>query len=229
MSRKKKIISIVGAIAITAALAVAGTYAMLARRTTEITNNFVSSSRLCSSINILENNVTQNTNGSYSLASGTSHGNAYKVVSNTAIAKNPYIDITAKTDIPSYLYVEAVDTVSGKGGVSWEIDSDNWEELSGITGKNNGKVWVYKGTQYSNGDGIIKSGSTNPVNMTGINIIKNGVINVAAQSSTANSADIYVLDQSGNKQPLTLDFHAYLAQASAADTPEHVFTACFGS
>ena len=116
-----------------------------------VANEVQYNNTLAESFKLLDIPAVQNEDGSYSEdetsdAQPTS-GFSYKLIPGIALPAAPYIEITGKTDIPAYLYIE----VDNGGPVELTFDSA-WTELSGMTGKNGGTVYVYDGGEALTGD-----------------------------------------------------------------------------
>ena len=113
------------------------------------------------SLDLAEHIATRNLDGSYTLSSEkvlasslTANAkpiNTYQLIPGLDIPKDPRVIVSNKTSIEAYLFVEIVDTLAEKIGdqtyrpITYQVSAD-WKELSGVTGKHEGKVYVYKGT-----------------------------------------------------------------------------------
>lgn len=110
-------------------------------------------------ITLQEHLYTRNADGSYS-KTGTllpmadnpettdkdesALGNEYILLPGLDIPKDPHIVITNKTPIACYVYVEVVNALADSA-LEFTVDTNNWKELTEVTGKNNGTVYVYTG------------------------------------------------------------------------------------
>lgn len=70
----------------------------------------------------------------------TVNTNQYVLLPGQDIPKDPYIEITGKTSIPAYLFVEVVD---GTADTLTYTMADHWVKLTGVEGKHKGTVYVY--------------------------------------------------------------------------------------
>lgn len=116
-----------------------------------VANEVSYTNTLAVSFKLLDIPVIQQEDGSYaqdttSDAQPTS-GFSYKLIPGITLPAAPYIEITGKTGIPAYLYLE----VANSGPVTLSYDS-SWAELSGVSGKNGGTVYVYDGGNALTGD-----------------------------------------------------------------------------
>ena len=118
---------------------------------TTVANEVQYNNTLAESFKLLDVPAVQQEDGSYeqdtsSDAQPTS-GFSYKLIPGITLPAAPYIEITGKTEIPAYLYIE----VDNDGPVELTFDS-SWTELSGVTGKNGGTVFVYDDGEALTGD-----------------------------------------------------------------------------
>jgi len=140
---------------------------------------------------------------------------AFVKLSRTSGSKTETVEgVEVTTEIkpaPAYLYLEVVDGLPE--AYKWEIDESNWKLLDGVTGVNNGKVYLYIGS-LADANNVITNIAAYSSNQ--INIIKNNKVTV--DDNAELTAD-----------PVTLSFNAYLSQASTGETddPAAVFNACF--
>ena len=113
------------------------------------------------SLDLAEHIATRNADGSYTLngeevlaselPANAEPVNTYQLIPGLDIPKDPRVIVSNKTSIEAYLFVEIVDTLAEKIGdqtyrpITYQVSAD-WKELSGVTGKHGGKVYVYRGT-----------------------------------------------------------------------------------
>jgi hypothetical protein len=161
---------------------------------------------LVSGLEVKEHLLTGANYDDYSLDSNTEvSSNSYTLMPGVPIPKDPFVKITGKTAIPSYLYVEVVDpaglvTSGSEAAFTYSLRS-GWTKLDGVTGKHGGTVYVYTGT-LSTGD------STVP-------ILQDDRIIITSYFDKASN-------YSG-----TLTFYAYLAQKVDSKTAVQTFEAQF--
>ncbi len=224
MSKKKTLLTIL-AVVLVCCIAVAGTLAVLSMSANNpVVNTFTATSSLIDdekdggSFTLKENVAVRNDDGSYSLKQNVFTGdkdkdgnvitgNTYKVLPNTEIPKNPFITITGKTDAPAYLYVEVIDGFKDTS-LSY-IMNDCWTEVTGVTGPNTGKIYVYT----VDGKPAVLSDKTDEETLAKIEILKNNEVSVADGKTGI-----------GNEDLVGLAFVAYLGQASVG-TPAQAFEA----
>ena len=112
---------------------------------------------LAEEVLLQEHKASRNADGSYSLtdiiATADLNGNynVYELLPGLDIPKDPHIRVTGKTSIDAYLFVEVVekgDVDTDNKVITYAMDS-GWLKLNGVTGKNNGTVYVYKGEDSS--------------------------------------------------------------------------------
>ena len=97
--------------------------------------------------------------------------NDYALIPGMTIPKDTYVNITGKTPISVYVYLEVV----GGSAVSYAIDDTNWKTLDGVIGMNGGTVYVYKDIVTGQTDAIEK-----------INIFQNQQIRVNSDATPGN-------------------------------------------
>lgn len=231
MKKAKKILALLLCAVLLVGATVAGTLAYLKDNTETVTNTFVAAGGPGPFVDeddegnkkfeLLEYQVTQNAAGKYTQTTDEVKENNYSVLPGTTIPKQAFVKLSRTgatvdgkvvTPAPAYLYIEVIDGLAAQTQYSWSVDSENWKELDGVTGPNDGKIYVHSE--------IIASVATPKVLTTvaadtKIDIITNDKITVADATLTPGE--------------FTVKFNAFLAQASTGETddPAAVFTACF--
>ena len=125
---------------------------MLAKYKTElvIANDADYTNRLAESFMLLDKPVVQQEDGSYTVDESAdaqpTDGFSYKLIPGITIPAAPYVEITGKTEIPAYLYLEVENT----GNASLSFDN-KWTE-SDVTGKKGGTVYAYDNGTALTGD-----------------------------------------------------------------------------
>lgn len=116
-----------------------------------VANEVQYNNTLAESFKLLDVPAVLNEDGSYSQDTGSdaqpTSDFSYKLIPGITLPAAPYIEITGKTEIPAYLYIE----VDNGGPVTLTFDSA-WTELSGVSGKNGGTVYVYDGGEALTGE-----------------------------------------------------------------------------
>ena len=107
----------------------------------------------------------------------TVNSNSYVLMPGGDIVKKPYIQISQKTPIKAYLFLEIVGHQPGAvdNGVSYEL-TDAWKPADGITGKHMGTVYVYSD---STGPANLDETLTKENGFKNIDIIKEGKVYVS--------------------------------------------------
>ena len=171
--KKLKKLHIVLLLILIAVLGVLGLQGIKAKYTTSVSvrGNVTFLADLADSLSLYEHQASRKTDGSYELTDvkvGTVIdpetrepltdilGNTYQVIPGVDIPKDPQIEITGKSALDSYLYVEIEDSLaqsdasdSIKKTIQYEL-TDEWLKLDGVTGPNGTtskptSVYVYKG------------------------------------------------------------------------------------
>ena len=162
---------------------------------------------LASGLAVLEHPAVRNADGSYIVnkTAAPVSSTSYELMPGVSNEKDPYVKITGKTEIPAYLYVEAVDptglVTAGEGAVFKYALTADWTKLDRVPGRHGGTVYYYNGT-LSTGDQTIS-------------ILLDDRFTVTGQFDNTSF-------QSG-----TLTFYAYLAQKVDSKTAVQTFEAQF--
>lgn len=208
MNKKKIFLGIV-ALMLVCTLSVAGTLAYLTARSegNGVTNTFVAETNLVSSFKLTEHKAELDTDGSYKELNKTEEnllnpgeGNTYQILPGIDLPKDPTIEISEKTEIPAYLYIEVVGELDPEV-FEYSID-ENWMLLEGVTGPNNGAVYSYNNEMIDDENAP-----------TTVRIIADDTIKV---KSNATETALEAIGSTG----VTLKFYGYMAQASNANAQE---------
>lgn len=161
--KMKKTLTAVVALALVAAVSVAGTMAYLTAQTGEVRNTFTAGSLGADmKLELLETPAQQGTDGQYTLTGETpvAQGQKYEnVLPGSTNAKDPHVNVTGLTT-DAYLFVEVVNNDSN---IIAEVDSTNWTEVPGATPKTeDAKVYMYKA------DGKVANGT----NLNKVSVLK---------------------------------------------------------
>lgn len=231
----KKAILLVCALALVCAVSVAGTFAFLKEESNTVNNTFVaegggkiidddpSTPGTEGTFEIIEKTVAQNEDGTYSeLDSTTTSGNSYDVLPGLELPKTAYIDITGKTTVPAYLYLEVISSLTD-GVYTYTVDSNNWAPVKDkgeqVTGANGGLLYVYV---ESGSPAILAASDADKYtdSYSSIGILDGDKVTIADDVDESTLASI---------TSDSLSFNAYLAQASAGDNALEAYDACFGN
>ena len=202
MTKRKTIYTIL-AVVLVCCIAVAGTLAYLTAQTTEVKNTFTSTPTL-GKIDLKEHEATANDKGVYILGTAEVTSNSYKVLPGVDLPKDPFITISEKSDVASYLYVEVVDKLGENSGLSYAL-TDDWTRLD-VKGANGGDVYVYQ-------NGLLITDKNAPTN---VSILKGNVVTVGQ-------------DVNVGEDGVDITFYGYMAQASAGADAATAYTACFNN
>lgn len=119
--------------------------------------------------------------------------NDYALIPGISIPKDTYVEITNKSTIAVYVYLEIV----GDSSISYGIDTNNWQVLAGVTGANGGTVYVYKDIVDGQTDAIKK-----------INIFQDQQIRVKSDATPSNERFV---------------IHATMYQTAAGNTVTEIY------
>lgn len=192
----KKVLAIVLAVVLIVGATIGATLAWLTAQTEKVTNTFTSAKLFAEPENdftLWEHEATdEDKDGAYELNNQKEvTSNTYKILPGVDIPKDPTVDVVELQEC-GYLYI-TVATNSLPTGVTYSIDSNEWEVLSGYSG-----VWVYKGSQAVNN---VISASVNAKKSFTVNILTDKEVLVAD-------------DYTPVANPGTLTFNAYMVQAT---------------
>lgn len=98
--------------------------------------------QLAEDLLLQEHEAVRKNDGSYELEDKLVTSNTYKLLPGLDIPKDPQVTVVNKTPLRAYLYIEVVSSVNG--AITYEIDKNNWEELTDVTGPHGGTVYAYK-------------------------------------------------------------------------------------
>lgn len=194
-----KIMTLALSVVLVVVVSVAGTLAWLSAESGVVKNTFTSAELFANpntQFTLWEHQAVANADGTYTLNSTKVQENTYEILPGVAIPKDPTVDVV---DLEEYAYLYIRVTNHLPDGLSYTIDSNNWELLTGYT-----DIYVFKGA-YAEG----KSVSNNIIPAT----------DDAKVSFTANILDkqtISVLSTYNGTADtnLTLSFTAYMVQAT---------------
>lgn len=126
--KMRKVLTMVAALALTAALAIGGTLAYLTKATNTVTNTFtVGSIDAFLDEKDVDNSQTGKT---VDMESGRDTANAYKIIPGTSIEKDPTVHIKSGSE-KCYVYVQIDDQLNNtvSGSASYTVDSTKWEQV----------------------------------------------------------------------------------------------------
>ena len=148
MKKMKLTPSILIVFVLVLAMLVGNAYAKYAAQ--EQVEGSVSITAQLGTINLWEHEAELQSNGSYTLNAGSLVScNSYVLIPGVDIPKDTYVEITNKTPIPVYVYVEIVSS----SAISYAVDTSNWTKVAD-TGAKGGTVYVYKDSVTANITGI---------------------------------------------------------------------------
>lgn len=231
MKKAKKILALLLCAVLLVGATVAGTLAYLKDTTETVTNTFVAAGGDGPFVDkdedgnkkfeLLEYHVDQSTTGKYTQTTEEVTENDYSVMPGTTIPKQAFVKLSRTGAVvggetvapaPAYLYIEVINGLDEN--YTWSVDTANWTELKDANGDSvtkNGKIYLYTGDVADE-----KHVLTTVAADTKIDIITDDKITVEDETLAAGE--------------FTVEFNAFLAQASTGETddPAAVFTACFG-
>jgi len=165
----------------------------------ELTEQITFTAELAEKMVLEEYEAERTSGGDYSLDSTTpKNANSYELMPGVDIVKKPYIQISEKTPIKAYLFLEIVGHQPGEetNGVRYAL-TDAWVKADTVQGKHEGTVYVY-----SSGENPVELDETlTEINgFKNIDIIKGGKVYVSQE-----------LNKSADK--FTVTFYAVMTEA----------------
>lgn len=170
------------------------------RKDVNISGTLKVSSGIAKKISIQEYKAEGNADG-YTLENNKVNENSFIIMPGTSLPRDPFVEITGKTDTPAYIYVEVKNTLPE--AVSFELASD-WTKLEGVIGSNGGQVYVL-GTAPSTSS-VGEGGNAT------IHILNNNSITVGSGFEAAE--EVY-----------NLNFYLYVIKAEGEQTAAQAFSA----
>jgi hypothetical protein len=159
---------------------------------------------LAEKIQIQEHEAERQNDGSYVLKEDLVEEQAYVLMPGVDVPKDPYITVLGKTELPGWLFVEVVESADFPAEVEYSVDDANWDKIEGLTGDNDGQIYVYKT--------ILTSENT--TDTTTFSILKDNQLIVSDRLSRLATAE--------------LTFYGYLCQ-QVSDDAKADFERIFGT
>ncbi len=164
-------------------------------------------------IELKEHLAERQPDGSYELKSGETDKNTYILLPGLDVKKDPFVRITEKTPIKTYIYVEVVSALDGSA-VTFEVDEydavnnkdGKWIKADGATPKYGGVVYVYTG-----GGPTALAVDHNTKNLSQIYILKENIVKVGQKLNSQNKTD------------LGLDFYAAMYEVASGTNVANVY------
>ena len=204
--KMKKTLTAVVALALVAAVSVAGTMAYLTDKTGPVTNTFTAGSLGADmKLALLETPAQQGTDGQYTLTDGTpvANGQEYaNVLPGSTNAMDPHVNVTGLTT-DAYLFIEVVNDESD--AIEASVNTDNWTLMEGVTSKTtDAKVYKY------HADGKVANGQT----LDKIYVLKDNTFKVGT-----------TMTNSDEMKPIVVK--AYICQAAGFGSAEDAWKGAF--
>lgn len=97
---------------------------------------------LADKVAVLEHEPLRQPDGTYQLDQSKEVSESeFVLMPGVDAARDPFVRIERKTDIPAFVYVEVVSTLGDKAGFTL---TDAWKKLDGVTGQNGGEVYAFE-------------------------------------------------------------------------------------
>lgn len=201
-----RVLTLVLAFVLVMGASVAGTLAWLTAETDEVINTFTSAELFANAENftLWEHQAVLGTDGTYTLNATETKANTYDILPGVNIPKDPTVDVVG-LQAHAYLYIKVTDALPA--GLSYTIDSTNWEKLSGYE-----DIYVFKGN-YAEGkaveNNVIPATDAAPVTF---------LANILTQNNDGTAITVAGNYNITTDTGLTLSFDAYMVQATGTGT-----------
>ncbi len=152
MSARLRTVLLIGIAALLAAAAIGVSVGAKYVKEIRIPCRLIIKANLADKVAVFEHEPQRQADGTYQLVSNEVSQSEYVLMPGVDAARDPFVRIEGKSDIPAYVYVEVVSTLDEKAGFTL---TDDWEKLDGVTGQNGGEIYAYCDTVASdNGQDI---------------------------------------------------------------------------
>lgn len=145
MSARLRTVLLIGIAALLAAAVIGATVGAKYVKEIRIPCTLIIRAGLADKVSVLEHEPLRQPDGTYQLDQSKEVSESeFVLMPGVDAARDPFVRIERKTDIPAFVYVEVVSTLDKK--VTFELIDEVWEKLDGVTGQNGGEVYAYKDT-----------------------------------------------------------------------------------
>lgn len=145
-SARLRTVLLIGIAALLAAAAIGVSVGAKYVKEIRIPCRLIIKANLADKVAVFEHEPQRQADGTYQLVSNEVSQSEYVLMPGVDAARDPFVRIEGKSDIPAYVYVEVVSTLDEKAGFTL---TDDWEKLDGVTGQNGGEVYAFNETVYS--------------------------------------------------------------------------------
>jgi hypothetical protein len=152
-SARLRTVLLIGIAALLAAAVIGATVGAKYVKEIRIPCRLIIVANLADRVAVLEHEPLRQPDGAYLLGYTEVSESEFVLMPGVDAARDPFIRIEGKSDIPAYVYIEVVSTLDKK--VTFELIDEVWEKLDGVTGQNGGEIYAYCDTVASdNGQDI---------------------------------------------------------------------------
>lgn len=141
-SARLRTVLLIGIAALLAAAAIGVSVGAKYVKEIRIPCRLIIKANLADKVAVFEHEPQRQADGTYQLVSNEVSQSEYVLMPGVDAARDPFVRIEGKSDIPAYVYVEVVSTLDEK--VTFELIDEVWEKLDGVTGQNGGEVYAFE-------------------------------------------------------------------------------------
>lgn len=197
-SARLRTVLLIGIAALLAAAVIGATVGAKYVKEIRIPCTLIIRAGLADKVAVLEHEPLRQPDGTYQLDQSKEVSESeFVLMPGVDAARDPFVRIERKTDIPAFVYVEVVNALDEK--VTFDLIED-WEKLEGVTGQNGGEVYAYKDTVASEGEEDIE-----------LFLLKDDAVTVSHTYIAEGEAET------------NLSFYPYMAKAEEGKTAEECF------
>lgn len=197
-SARLRTVLLIGIAALLAAAVIGATVGAKYVKEIRIPCTLIIRAGLADKVAVLEHEPLRQPDGTYQLDQSKEVSESeFVLMPGVDAARDPFVRIERKTDIPAFVYVEVVSTLDDKAGFTL---TDAWEKLEGVTGQNGGEVYAYKDTVASEGEEDIE-----------LFLLEDDVVTVSHTYIAEGEAEA------------NLSFYPYMAKAEEGKSAEECF------
>lgn len=141
-SARLRTVLLIGIAALLAAAVIGATVGAKYVKEIRIPCTLIIRAGLADKVSVLEHEPLRQPDGTYQLDQSKEVSKSeFVLMPGVDAARDPFVRIERKTDIPAFVYVEVVSTLGDKAGFTL---TDAWEKLDGVTGQNGGEVYAFE-------------------------------------------------------------------------------------
>ena len=197
-SARLRTVLLIGIAALLAAAVIGATVGAKYVKEIRIPCTLIIRAGLADKVSVLEHEPLRQPDGTYQLDQSKEVSESeFVLMPGVDAARDPFVRIERKTDIPAFVYVEVVSTLGDKAGFTL---TNAWEKLDGVTGQNGGEVYAF--------EDMLSSDNKEDIELP---LFEDEAVTVSHTYIAAGEAET------------NLSFYPYMAKAEEGKTAEECF------